>query len=267
MIDIMNNIVNCKIDYENIIAVCPHCNQRNIFNRVTDLKTIEIVFEKEVKCLFCNGNFRIGGDVMNPAFELLYYDCYPLKTSKKYMQICINLSTCYEMFFLYILRFYLTVKPMKYYSQYDSYIYNQELNSLLNDKIENFTFGNLLCEVINLFIYLEMEEFKTKEQCKNYINTMNSKKRNADISHINNISNKQIRNKLIVILKLYEKQLLINKLRNKVVHKQGYRPSLKEVKKQLLITKKVIIDFHYVLMASECITDNVREYKALLQFS
>ncbi len=43
-----------RVDYENFVARCPYseCNQENIFNRISDLKTTRPYMSKEVQASF-----------------------------------------------------------------------------------------------------------------------------------------------------------------------------------------------------------------------
>ena len=87
-------------DYENFYATCPYCEQENIFNRRSDLGTLEPVTFKQVKCLNpdCEKVFNINGYLANAAFEMLIYDCYELFRKKRYSYCILNLAQACEVF-------------------------------------------------------------------------------------------------------------------------------------------------------------------------
>jgi transcription elongation factor Elf1 len=73
------NITN----YENFIAFCPDCNNKNIYNRVTDLKTLEPIAFKEVTCFKCGISYGINCDRVSKKYMHLYLDYFELKKEKK----------------------------------------------------------------------------------------------------------------------------------------------------------------------------------------
>src|SRR3989304_2565013 len=100
----MRNLYARKItsNYENIIAECPCCKSENIFNRVSDIKTVEPIDFKEVKCFKskCRQKFNINRDLTNERYEYLIFDCKGLLKMKRYMYCIINLCQACEAFFM-----------------------------------------------------------------------------------------------------------------------------------------------------------------------
>src|SRR5690349_9162011 len=90
--------------YETFEAECPACGHWNIFNRVSDFKTVEPIAFKTVICLDCQNDFNINGDQINSAYEMLIFDCYKLKSIKRYSYCILNLAQAYEVFFSQYLR-------------------------------------------------------------------------------------------------------------------------------------------------------------------
>ena len=68
------------MNYENFIATCPHCGFQNIFNRVSDLETVEPIDFKQVICLnsSCKKQFNINGDLLSENYAYFIMDCYDL---------------------------------------------------------------------------------------------------------------------------------------------------------------------------------------------
>lgn len=229
------DIVESKVDYENFKALCPNCNEWNIFNRVSDLKTTEPIWGKDVFCQFCNEKFRIGNDEICTNYQKLIFDCIDLKSRKEYMQIIINLSIAYEMFFSLILFYFLVEKVNTNEENKD------KLKKLLNAKIEKYTFSKLYNEFLKLLFWAnEKEDFK--DSCvKCYIEKINGNKPQNIDGNIIKFKNRKILHYIYYMNKLDKKRKLINYLRNTVVHKQGYRPSLKEVEKEYKIARTLIL--------------------------
>ena len=100
-----------KPSYENFVAVCPICDFRNIFSRVSDLKEREPIAFKQVACEDCGKPFNINNDSINAAYEMLVYDCYDLMEEKHYSYCILNLAQAYEVFFSHYLRVELLYKP------------------------------------------------------------------------------------------------------------------------------------------------------------
>lgn len=71
---------NKRTSYENFIAECPSCHKESIFNRASDLHTLEPIAGCDVSCLSsdCQKPFRIVGDKVNSAHEMLIFDCYDI---------------------------------------------------------------------------------------------------------------------------------------------------------------------------------------------
>lgn len=88
-------------NYENFIAECPYCSQRNIFNRRDDLQDFSPITGRLVICLNkeCRKKFYIGGDLSQTAYGYLLYDCHELLQEKRYMYCILNITQAYEVFF------------------------------------------------------------------------------------------------------------------------------------------------------------------------
>ena len=104
---------NMEGTYERFIASCPWCGRRNVFNRASDLGDFEPIDHKDVSCLFpdCSKPFFLTGDTINPAYEMVIYDCYELIEQKYYAYCILNLCQSFELFFSQYLRVELVYRP------------------------------------------------------------------------------------------------------------------------------------------------------------
>ena len=220
--------------YENFIARCPLCGFRNIFNRVTDLRDTEPIGFREVVCLNdqCKQKFNINGDLVSPAFRMLVFDCYRLKEEKKYSSCILNLAQAYEVFFSLYLRVELLFRP---FSQDP----DQELNELnvlllkLYEEIKAYSYRNLRNIFVNS-VRLTCKPSSLEKAAKliNDLDKLTDTPSDVDIADLPD-------SRLSQLLQML-KQSNINELRNQVIHKNAYRPSLDEVEAAIEETRGIL---------------------------
>ena len=243
-----------ETSYENFIAWCPYCEFRNIFNRVSDLKTVEAVGFMKVKCLneVCGKEFNINGDSINPAFQMLVFDCYDLKQDKRYSYCILNLAQSFEVFFSLYLRVELLYKPFcnELKREIDSLNCMNELNKLLYKKIKNYAFIKLRDIFLNRVIV--NRPVKSLDEAEEIINTLDFLTTAPSNSEIENIPNAQL-SKLLINLK----NIKVFELRNKVVHKSAYRPSIEEVEASIEETRNTLFPLAHSLGIQ---TDDINWY-------
>lgn len=87
-----------RTSYENFVAECPWCGRENIFNRASDLHSVDPIAGLDVSCLSadCGKPFRLTGDSVNSPHEMLIFDCYELLERKHYMNAVLSLAQAYE---------------------------------------------------------------------------------------------------------------------------------------------------------------------------
>ena len=240
------NIADCEINYETVSITCPYCNKQKEYNIVSELKCKDFNIDTSIKCHYCGNLFFVNEELINLPYQVIYFDALKFNQNKQYMQTIISLCTSYEMFFMHVLRLFLTQEILIGLSEYERKIYNKELNSLLETVVKKFAFSKMLNEFIKFFIYKESKQKINYEESKNYITQMNGRK-NYKINDIKKISNSKLRNKLIVLSCMDKKDMLINNIRNKVAHKLGYRPTKDETEKEIKIAKNIIFGFASIL--------------------
>jgi hypothetical protein len=220
-------------NYENFIAVCPICEVENTYNRVTDLKTIEPISFKTVKCFKCNQNFNINCDTVSEAYQYLILDVYELKKQKRYMYCILNLAQAMESFLIYSIRVKLLWQPFK-----DRVIEGaDEFNSISNQFHKTFekdTFGTL--KSLFFKIYLKNLDFSSTSKIDDFIKNHSTYKQYKPTDReIEDYPNSNLVN---LFLKLNTTK--VPDLRNKVVHKYSYRPTLEEVEECLKETRDIV---------------------------
>lgn len=217
-------------DYENFYATCPYCGFRNIFNRVTDLATTAPISFMAIRCLNdeCGQNFNINADTANAAYEMLIYDCHELIKKKKYSYCILNLAQAYEVFFALFLNIKLAFNPFN--REMDSISDLDKALSRLYEKTKKCTYYTMR----NIFFNLIVNNVAptTISDALEVINNIPSMRANLPKSEFEKIEDEELK---AVLLRI--DSCMISKLRNDVVHKMAYRPSLDEVEKALEETK------------------------------
>lgn len=233
-----NNIIpdaqEKRATYENFIAICPTCNFENIFNRVSDLNDRGLISHKQVVCqsINCAKPFNISGDSVSAAYEMLIYDCYELNRSKHYMYCILNLAQAYESFFSLYLRNELLYKPFSLEPNPNI----EKLNSLsanLYNKTKEFTF----CKMRDTFLHqlLQKTTITSLAQSEISIQNLPDKPTTPADKIIESNFDKELADLLIQL-----KKSNIHEIRNKVVHKYAYRPTLQEVDKEIKQTREIL---------------------------
>ena len=224
------------MNYENFIATCPHCGFQNIFNRVSDLETVEPIGFKQVICLnsSCKKQFNINGDLVSENYAYLIMDCYDLLKNKRYMYCILNLCQACEMFFVRAIEVKLIYQPFKDKVLPDDCDQLNDLCKKLHTKIKDYPFKSL--QRVFFDLYLNDKVFQSLKSIEDYINTIDCRKnktpQDAEIDLYPNIKARELFKKM--------KLTKINELRNHVVHKYGYRPDKLLVERNLENIREVI---------------------------
>jgi hypothetical protein len=221
--------------YENFEARCPHCMYWNIFNRASDLKTFRLITGAAVICLNpkCEKEFWIGGDLINPAWQMILHDSEVLKEQKRYSHCILNLAQAFEIYFALFLRVKLIYNPFRIEESHDLKRCN-ELAQLLFNTIREWTFSPLRKVFIGLLT--QQNEPNTLAESEVIINNLHSYlKGDPSDETITALADHDLSD---VLLEL--KQCKVSSLRNNVVHKEAYRPTLEEVDKAIEETSHIL---------------------------
>jgi len=222
----MNIPCSHEIDatYENLSAVCPHCGTRNVFNRVSDLHTSKPIDLRTVTCLdsACGRQFNINGDWASPAHAMLLFDCYGFLESKRFMQCVLTVEQAYEVFFSHFLHVQLIYRPFATDGSHDLPRLNR-LAKLLYDRIQGHGFDKLR----RLFLKLVVDNVapRTLSEAEAVIGKLPKSKQAELREAIKGVSDPGLRE---LLLRLDATK--VNELRNRVVHKDAYRPTREEAK-------------------------------------
>ncbi len=226
---------NKRTSFENVEVKCPHCGCWSIFNRASDLQTFEPIAGHDVTCLndLCRKRFRIVGDSINNPHEMLVYDCYELMERKHYMNCILSLAQSYEMFFSLFLRVELLYKPFGADP-------NRELAEMykLGEELENKIREHTFAKMRALFLQhlVNGHSRQNLAESAQVIAALPERPEEPNNEAIEGLSDQRL-----VPLLLATKKVGVHTLRNRVVHKQAYRPTREEVRTALEEAKSVLL--------------------------
>lgn len=191
--------------YENIYVDCPFCGKENIYNRISDNVGDDISFKKNISCQYCLEPFSISGDeVVFGRWNWLINDLDRLKKNKEYRLYILNLCQACENFFMQAITNKLVDRnpEIRTNGYISSELWNKKYNELFTSKFKKATFTPLRTRFLDEF----NEE---KEKNNGNLHKMKYDKREECFECI--------------------KDTIIGDIRNNVIHKYMYRPSLKEI--------------------------------------
>lgn len=237
--------------YENFVAECPWCCKEIIFNRASDLRTFEPIGGRDVLCLStdCRQPFRIVGDVINSPHEMLIFDCYELVERKHYMNCILSLVQAYEVFFSLFLRVELLCKPFGAAPRQKLTDLNQ-LSEKLHDKIKKYAFTDMRALFLEHMVNRTLPKNLTEAAA--VVAKLPKHPREPKDAAIESLGDA----KLVPLLKAV-KATGIHTLRNRVVHKQAYRPTREEVEEAIKETRSVLFPLTHHLN----LYDEVKRYR------
>ncbi|MFI5180744.1 MAG: hypothetical protein ACHQPI_05085 [Thermoanaerobaculia bacterium] len=221
--------------YENFEARCPHCDFWNVFNRVTDLKTVAPISFRTVECLdpACGLSFNINGDLVNSAYHMFIMECYPLKKEKRYSHCIVSLVQAYELFFSHYLYDRLVVRPLRSDPDFRSPKDYRRLSDRLYARIERLGYRKLR----NVFfgLLLDTTDPKSANEAERLVDTIPKLLADPTDDVLAGHPDPMVGQLLLAL-----KRNTVDALRNRVVHQEGYRPSLQEVEAALEETRAII---------------------------
>lgn len=251
---------NFKATYENYGVACRNCGKWNEFSRVTDIKSIGTACGKKVQCLHCKCAFVISTDDVKEQYEYFLDDCEELIKQNRHMYCILNLCQACEAFFMKCIDIKLLWEPYrkgvfgwndKKYQLFDNFF------ERVHKRFKKFSY----CELRNIVfdVYLNDKSFSTQSEILDYLDKLSD----------NNISEPSDKNIKATVdekrrnILMYLKKLRIHEIRNAVAHKEGFRPSLNDVKYHMAQVKSLIGDFKTVFNLHDileyCSISNVME--------
>lgn len=213
-------------DYETVTARCDECGSLCVFNRVDDIGDPGPYYSGcYVSCTECGRQFWIFGDAIDPAYELLAIDAEKHMRGKHFMLFVTSLAQAWEMFFATFIYSNYLYRPFHHNASYPGRLERFDgLAEQLGDAIWNFTFDPLRNVLVNTVVEgVRPRTLDESEVAIARIKGDNFGQRPAK-ARVDALSDSSVR---AILLQLQE--LRIGELRNRVVHKDAYRPRRGEV--------------------------------------
>jgi hypothetical protein len=206
--------------YETISAACSHCGERSVYNRVSDLGTTQAIDSLEVTCQHegCRKAFHVTGDLINPAYEMLLYECHSFLGRKRYMQCVLGVSQAYEVFFNHFMYVHFLYRPVARDS--DPMRRFPLVSDALFKRLKRFTFDDLR----KTFLAVVAEGIRpTSLAHAEQLVAALSDRPAVPTNAIEAVVDADMKALLIGV-----RDTAVNRLRNRVVHKEAYRPTFEE---------------------------------------
>lgn len=212
-------------DYETLSVACDHCHVKLLLNRHDDLGDFEAVVGRTFNCSSCNRDFWITGDVVNTVCEMFIFAADEHLAKKHYMLAVMSLAQAWEIFFADFAYSNFAYRPFWLERRHAAAV--DELNRCL-EKVDNLIRKFNLRDLMNLTTHTIVRHLhpKTLAEAEAMIDTIARDRLNRypSAEEIATINDVQVRE---AVMRL--RNLKIAELRNKVGHKQAYRPSIDEV--------------------------------------
>lgn len=222
-----STIVWLDAEYENVAAECPSCGTLNTYNRASDIGHLDPILNQRVLCNNdnCGAPFHIVGDLINPGYEKLLLDSWDLLRAKNYRQAVLSATTAYELFFAHFLRVELVYRPCNRddSATEDDVEWLNKSSALLLKSTKRQTFESMR----RLFLRATVNGVRpaTRAEATDYIDRLPNKPEKVANVEIEGVSDDRLRALLLRV-----SNATIASLRNQIVHKAAYCPSLDEAK-------------------------------------
>jgi hypothetical protein len=226
----MVEVETINANRETVTVTCPQCHRECVFNRVEDIGQEGPIAGLTVKCFFCHEELWIGGDLAAPGYQLLIFEARIRFNSKNYGDCILSLARAWEVFFATFLYENCIDKPFcatRLSAEMDHF---NQLRASLKAGISNLSFFDLVKLVINFLkdspYPTDLETAGTAVGEIEYMSKLIKKKKGLPEKPLPQDEGTR---EIISDLNL----LVVNKLRNKIVHHEAYRPNLSEATKCL----------------------------------
>lgn len=145
-------VVDLRSSYENIEALCPHCQGWATYNRATDLGTVTPVSGMEVTCLLpqCRQTFWLLGDSANHPFEMLLRDAEEHLPKKRFTVAILLAAQAVEVFAAFYVRQVLLYSPQPSGPDLTRHDELEGTTPLLFAAITPLPYQKMVCLLLNL---------------------------------------------------------------------------------------------------------------------
>jgi len=206
--------------YENIYIDCPCCKHENVFNRISDLEGNNCIDRLNgIVCQSCERQFSILGDRVTTAKFRWFLDELPIfKKRKEYRLYILNLCQGVECFFSQAIINKLIDRDPNLRDDEGHIIIGQYNKA--REELDKKTVYDL-CQKGSRKITFKRTTFNKLEEIFLCLFDYERKNDNGNLSKLRKDKREESFQEI--------GKTKINTIRNRVVHKQAYRPSVKEI--------------------------------------
>jgi len=214
-------------EYEILTVPCHVCGYTNIINRASDLGYTGFAIGRESPCQNpeCASTVRVTLETANPDYEQMIWEARGLRAEKRYMLAVGVLAQAFEMFFALAVRVMIVHHLANFSNSTDDDL--KRLDDELFEVTKKYAYGRMR----NLFISLAlMPRPSSLEEARHLIapDRISCLCQSHADQELQATADPQLRRLLVEL-----KALSIGDLRNQVVHKHAYRPTLEELNESL----------------------------------
>lgn len=226
-------------NYETISVTCDLCHAVLRLSRRDDLHDFEAISGRRIKCTACDREFWITGDTINSAYEMFIFAADEHFAAKHHMLAVMSLAQAWELFLGTFAYSNFVYRPFWLEKRHAAAI--NELNRNLQQLRLNTRSFNLR-NLVNLVAHTVIRQLhpRTLAEAAPMIAAIHDEalQRDPSGSDIAAIHDPDVREAVQRI-----RTLQIIELRNKVGHKEAYRPSAAEV---IPCKEEEIVFLHHV---------------------
>lgn len=240
-------VVHVEADYENVFAKCPHCQHEVIFNRISDLKTTEPIGGLDIACLLpaCAKPFRIVGDSINEAHDMILQRGGRLLDRKRYMECVTQTCQAYEMFFNLHLYAELVYRPFAKVKGVDALDAVNERSKSLYKAIRKFAFQDM--RNLSLAVAVQADHTRPFDAAGAAAFIAAIPKKPNKPAEPADAAVRAIPGKGMAEQFLRIKKSKINTERNEVAHGRAYRPTRERAEELFSEACKTLLPMTYAL--------------------
>ena len=212
-------------EYERLIVPCHVCGRTNVVNRASDLGETGFAIGRELLCQNpdCKGTVRVTFETANPDYQNMIWEARRLRAEKRYMLAVAALTQAFEMFFALGTEVMLVHHVANFASATDEQV--TELIEELFKATRTHTYARMR----NLFISLALKNRPSSvAEARLFIREAKTPPKELTDEAITMSTGEELA-KLLLRLN----HLSIGTLRNRVIHKYAYRPTLPELNESL----------------------------------
>jgi hypothetical protein len=214
-------------EYERLTVPCHVCGHSNIINRAADLGYTGFAIGRETSCENpeCTSTVRVTLETANPDYEQMMWEAYGLRAEKRYMLAVAVLAQAFEMFFALAVRVMLVHHVANFSNSTDDEV--RRLDETLFEATKKYTYGRMRNLFTSLALRPRPASLKEAQQLISRDKISGLCERQTDEAL------RTIADQHLGALLLQLDGLSIGDLRNQVVHKHAYRPTLDELNESL----------------------------------